>query len=135
MAPQAASKENARVKTSASAGAKIVGVDIFGPSTPNASRLVGFYRDVLGMTPTAANDRGAEFELEDGTTFGVYQPEEAQEGGGYVALFAVRDINAAVEHFRANGAELSDPFETPVCFMSFGEDPDGNNFVIHQRKA
>ncbi|MBV9103993.1 MAG: VOC family protein [Candidatus Eremiobacteraeota bacterium] len=120
--------------TSAPAGANIVGVDIFGPSTTDAQRLIAFYRDVLGMKPTASSEVGAEFELEDGTTFGVYQPEQAKKGGGYGALFAVRDIKAAVDRFRANGAQLSDPFETPVCFMSFGADPDGNTFAIHQRK-
>jgi predicted enzyme related to lactoylglutathione lyase len=124
--------------TTAPVRAKIVGVDIFGPSTSDGRRLIAFYRDVLGMTPTAGgegDDTGAEFELADGATFGVYQPEEAASGGGYTALFAVGDIHAAVAHFRANGAELSDPMETPVCFMSVGKDPDGNEFVIHQRKT
>jgi predicted enzyme related to lactoylglutathione lyase len=118
------------------AGATIIGVDIFGPSTPDGKRLIAFYRDALGMKPTAEDPtgQGAEFELADGTTFGVYQPDGAQAGGGYSALFAVADINAAVTHFRACGATLADPFETPVCFMSLGKDPDGNEFGIHQRK-
>ena len=122
-------------------GAKIIGVDIFGSSTPAGKAMVAFYRDALGMTPTGLSDGAseeqdsAEFELADGTTFGVYQPsEEAEAGKGYSALFAVGDIQAAVAHFRANGATLQDPFETPVCFMSFGKDPDGNEFGIHQRK-
>ena len=115
---------------------KITGVDIFGPATRDAKRLVAFYRDVLGMTPTQSDDTGAEFELSDGTTFGLCQPEEGSvpTAAGYTALFAVDDINAAVEQFRANGAQLAPPFETPVCYMSFGHDPDGNFFGIHQRK-
>jgi hypothetical protein len=36
---------------------------------------------------------------------------------------------------RTRGAELSDPMETPVCFMSFGKDPEGNAYIIHQRKV
>jgi hypothetical protein len=36
---------------------------------------------------------------------------------------------------RERGAELSEPEETPVCFMSFGRDPDGNTVIIHQRKT
>jgi predicted enzyme related to lactoylglutathione lyase len=117
-------------------GATIIGVDIFGPATRDAKRLIAFYRDALGMTPTAIDDSqgGAEFELADGTTFGVWQPGEVPKAGGYQALFAVTDINAAVARFRAQGATLGDPFETPVCFMSFGKDPDGNEFGIHQRK-
>ena len=118
-------------------GANITGVDIFGPQTNDGKRLIAFYRDVLGMTPTAggaADDNGAEFELADGTTFGVYQPDGATPGKGYGALFAVGDIRAAVTRFRESGAQLSDPMETPVCFLSFGKDPDGNEFAIHQRK-
>jgi predicted enzyme related to lactoylglutathione lyase len=118
-----------------STGTAITGVDIFGPATRDAKRLIAFYRDVLGMMPTASSDTGAEFELADGTTFGVWQPDEGHTGGGYTALFAVGDINAAVAQFRAQGATLGDPFETPVCFMSFGKDLDGNEFGIHQRKS
>jgi predicted enzyme related to lactoylglutathione lyase len=116
----------------------ITGVDIFGPATKDAKRLIAFYRDILGMHPTGIdeNESGAEFELADGTTFGVYQPPESPESGaGYAALFAVDDINAAVALFRSRGAKLGDPFETPVCFISLGEDPDGNEFGIHQRKS
>jgi predicted enzyme related to lactoylglutathione lyase len=118
------------------AGATITGVDIFGAASPNGKRLVAYYRDKLGMKTTGEDPSGdgAEFELGDGTTFGVYQPDGAKAGGGYTALFAVGDINAAVAHFRKQGAELADPLETPVCFMSFGKDPDGNEFAIHQRK-
>jgi len=121
------------------AGTKILGVDIFGPATRDAKRLLAFYQDVLGLTPTNVdefeNGSGAEFELADGTTFGVWQPPESpKSGAGYTALFAVKDINAAIALFRSRGAKLADPFETPVCFLSFGEDPDGNEFGIHQRK-
>ena len=129
--------ETTSAQTPPVSGTTIVGVDIFGPATRDASRLVAFYRDALGMTPTSLdpNGSGAEFTLADGTTFGVWQPDEAPpQAGGYSALFAVGDINAAVERFRKQGAELSDPFETPVCFMSLGKDPDGNEFGIHQRK-
>ena len=125
------------METTGPKGATIVGVDIFGPATHDASRLIAFYRDALGMTPTTLDEsgQGAEFTLADGTTFGVWQPEQPPQTGGYSALFAVTDINAAVTRFRERGAELSDPFETPVCFMSLGNDPDGNQFGIHQRKT
>jgi hypothetical protein len=35
----------------------------------------------------------------------------------------VGDSAEAVAFFRSRGAELSDPSETPVCYMSFGADP------------
>ncbi len=117
--------------------ATVVGVDIFGPATPNPKKMIAFHRDILGMVPTGIDEieQGAEFQLADGTTFGVWSPSpDTPSGKGYGALFAVRDINAAVDEFRLRGAQLGDPFETPVCFMSFGTDPDGNQFGIHQRK-
>ena len=127
----------ATTSTATPATATIVGVDIFGPPTRDAKTLIAFYRDVLGMVPTGIDDdeSGAEFELSDGTTFGVWQPPQPPaHAPGCAALFAVRDINAAVAEFRSRGAQLGDPFETPVCYMSFGTDPDGNMFGIHQRK-
>jgi hypothetical protein len=36
---------------------------------------------------------------------------------------------------RERGAMLSDPMETPVCFMAFGTDPEGHAYMIHQRKT
>ncbi len=123
--------------TSIPATATISGVDIYGPATPDPKRLIAFYRDVLGMVPTGIDEgeQGAEFELADGSTFGVWSPSPDTPGGkGYAALFAVRDIGAAVAEFRSRGAQLADPFETSVCFMSLGTDPDGNQFGIHQRK-
>jgi predicted enzyme related to lactoylglutathione lyase len=77
--------------------------------------------------------RGAEFELSDGSTFGVWQPDDGAQSGATI-MFAVENIADAVALFRARGATLSDPSETPVCFMSFGADPDGNPFIVHQRK-
>jgi predicted enzyme related to lactoylglutathione lyase len=117
-------------------GATIVGVDVFGPSTQDAARLIAFYRDTLGMTPTVLDEsgRGAEFTLADGATFAVRQFAHSPSGAGYGAFFAVGDIHAAVERFRARGADIMNPFETPVCFMAFAKDPDGNMFGIHQRK-
>ena len=126
------------MSSTTSATATIVGVDIFGPATRDAKKLIAFYRDVLGMVPTAIDESetGAEFELSDGTTFGVWQPQEPPDkAAGYSALFAVRDINAAVSEFRSRGAQLGDPFETPGCFMALGSDPDGNAFGVHQRKT
>lgn len=112
----------------------ITGVDIFAAFTSDPQTSIAFYRDVLGITPTAIDDkaRGAEFTLSDGSTFGVWQPE--QPATGACVMFAVRDIHSAVQLLRQNGAQLSEPEETPACFMAFCKDPDGNTVIIHQRK-
>jgi lactoylglutathione lyase len=113
----------------------ITGVDLFGYFTSDPQRSIAFYRDVLGLTLTeiTGEGRGAEFTFADGTTFGVYRPDEPQTGAA--VMFAVSDIHAALPRLRERGAQLSEPQETPVCFMSFGADPDGNTVIIHQRKT
>ena len=113
----------------------IKGIDISAYLVRDAQAQIAFYRDVLGMTPTEIDDqgRGAEFTLADGSTFGVWKPEDGETGGAI--MFAVDDAKKAVEHYRARGLQLSDLMESPVCFMSFGQDPEGNSIIIHQRKA
>jgi len=112
----------------------ITGIDINAYLVKDPQAAIAFYRDVLGMTPTEIDDqgRGAEFTLADGSTFGVWKPDDAATGGAI--MFAVPDAKAAVEHYRGRGLELSDVMESPVCFMAFGQDPEGNAIIIHQRK-
>lgn len=112
---------------------EIKGFDLVGLTVRDAKSTIAFYRDVLGMTPTMTDEHGAEFELADGATLGIWQPEENWPTGWGV-MFSVADIKAAVESMRKRGAELSEPMESPVCFMSFGQDPEGNAFIVHQRK-
>ena len=113
----------------------VKGMDIIAYLTDDPQRSIAFYRDVLGIVPTDIDEkgRGAEFTLSDGSTFGVWNPDEGPKQGATI-MFAVDDIHAALGLFRSRGAQLSDPEETPVCFMAFGADPDGNGFIIHQRK-
>src|SRR6202035_2364430 len=99
------------------------------------ARSIAFYRDVLGLTPTEVDEqgRGAEFTLPDGSTFGVWRPDDGEKLSGGAVMFAVADAHAAVAQLRERGAEFSDPTQTPVCLMAFGADPDGNPIIIHQR--
>jgi predicted enzyme related to lactoylglutathione lyase len=113
----------------------IKGMDIAAYLVRDPQAAIAFYRDVLGIQPTEIDDqgRGAEFTLADGSTFGVWKPDDGATGGA--VMFAVDDAKAAVEHYRGRGLELSDIMESPVCFMSFGQDPEGNAIIIHQRKS
>jgi predicted enzyme related to lactoylglutathione lyase len=114
--------------------ASITGIDIAVYHTRDAARSIAFYRDVLGIQPSDvdAQGRGAEFALADGSTLGVWNTGQGDAGG--IMMFAVGDIGAALTRFRGNGASIGDPMETDVCFMAVGNDPDGNRFIIHQRK-
>ena len=113
----------------------ITGIDIAGFRVDDPARAIAFYRDALGMVPTHLDEqgRGAEFELSDGSTFGVYHLPDAPPGAG--VLLAVDDIYAAVTQYRAKGLEISDVTEGPICFMAFTQDPEGNRLIIHQRKT
>ena len=117
-------------------GTTITGIDMAGYLVTDPARAIAFYRDRLGLQPTEldAEGRGAEFTLPDGSTFGVWRDPEAPSSGGFV-MFTVGDAKATVAALRERGVGISDPMETPVCFMAFGDDPDGNGFIVHQRKT
>ena len=51
---------------------------------------------------------------------------------------AVDDVKAAARTAREAGAKIDsddDLTDTPVCEMMFGYDPEGNQFILHKRKA
>jgi predicted enzyme related to lactoylglutathione lyase len=126
----------ATTTTSNSQATTISGMDLVCVVARDVSRTVAFYRDILGITPTRDEPGGAEFELSDGSTLGVWNPGSGAEVTPAVTvMFAVPDAKATVEAIRARGGTISDVTETPVCFMAFGNDPDDVAFIIHQRKT
>ena len=62
----------------------VTGIDLSGYMVKDARRAIAFYREVLGLEPilTYPEDRGAEYTLADGTTFGLWG------GGGRVMPFS-----------------------------------------------
>jgi predicted enzyme related to lactoylglutathione lyase len=116
--------------------ASIRGMDLAAYLVRDPKAAIAFYRDVLGLEPTAVDNegRGAEFTLADGSTFGVWRPEDQKDAGGGAVMFAVADVPAAIARIRERGAEVSEPMESPVCTMAFGKDPEGNGYIIHCRK-
>ncbi len=119
--------------------AAIRGIDLSGYMVKDAPRAIAFYREVLGMEPVLVypEDRGAEYELPDGTTFGLWG------GGGRVMpfqpsngiLFAVDDVDAAVAAVEAHGVAVLMRNETPVCRMAMINDTEGNIVTLHERKT
>lgn len=118
---------------------KITGIDLSGYMVKDGARAIAFYRDVLGLEPVVLypDNRGAEYELPDGTTFGLW-------GGGGGAgipfqpsngiLFAVDDLPAAVAAIKAKGIPILMERELPKCFMAVISDPEGNSIFLHKRK-
>jgi predicted enzyme related to lactoylglutathione lyase len=117
----------------------ITGMDLSGYMVKDAARAIAFYREVLGLEPARVypDNRGAEYELADGTTFGLWG------GGGFVMpfqpsngiLFAVDDLAAAVLAVKARGIPVLMENETPVCSMAMINDTEGNIVTLHKRKA
>ena len=117
----------------------ITGMDLSGYMVKDAPRAIAFYRDVLGLEPVLVypDNRGAEYELPDGTTFGLWG------GGGKVMpfqpsngiLFAVDDLDAAVAAVTARGIPVIMQNETSVCFMAMIHDTEGNLVTLHKRKG
>ena len=116
----------------------ITGLDLSGYMVKDAKRAIAFYSDVLGLEPTRvyAEDRGAEYEMPDGTTFGLWG------GGGKVMpfqpsngiLFAVDDFDKAVAAVKARGIPVVMEHESPVCRMAMINDTEGNLVTLHKRK-
>ncbi|MBV8375260.1 MAG: VOC family protein [Candidatus Eremiobacteraeota bacterium] len=119
-------------------GFAITGLDLSGYMVKDAPRAIAFYREVLGLEPTRLypEDRGAEYDLPDGTTFGLWG------GGGKVmpfqpsngVLFAANDLDAAVENLKEKGIPLLMERETANCRMAMIADTEGNIVTLHQRK-
>jgi uncharacterized protein YndB with AHSA1/START domain/predicted enzyme related to lactoylglutathione lyase len=124
--------------TARSGAVKITGIDLSGFMVKDAARAIAFYRDVLGLEPVKLypDDRGAEYELADGTAFGLWG------GGGNVMpfqpsngiLFAVDDLEATVATLRARGIAILSHNEMPGCFMAAIADTEGNTIFLHERK-
>jgi predicted enzyme related to lactoylglutathione lyase len=116
----------------------ITGMDLSGYMVKDAARAIAFYRDVLGLEPVTVypENRGAEYALADGTTFGLFggagDVMPFQPGNGI--LFAVDDLVAAVASVRTRGIPVMER-ETRVCFMAMFEDTEGNSVFLHKRKG
>ncbi len=123
----------------ATAGAiKVKGYDASYYMVKDLDRATKFYNDLLQMTPTlTVPGMVSEYTFPTGETFGLYRPPEGDWEVGHGVLFAVDDVNAAVADFKSRGVNFDDDGkidETPGCFMAFGQDSEGNRFIIHQLK-
>jgi uncharacterized protein YndB with AHSA1/START domain/predicted enzyme related to lactoylglutathione lyase len=117
----------------------VTGIDLSGYMVKDAARAIAFYRDVLSLEPARIypENRGAEYDLPDGTTFGLW-------GGGGKAmpfqpsngiLFAVDDLDAALANVKSRGISIAMEFETPNCRMAAIGDTEGNLVFLHKRKT
>lgn len=118
---------------------RIKGIDLSGYMVKDAARAIAFYREVLGLEPARIypENRGAEYDLPDGTTFGLWGGGEKfmpfQPSNG--VLFAVDDLDANVQALKTHGIEVLKESDTPNCRMAMLHDSEGNCVFLHERKA
>ena len=116
----------------------VSGIDATYYTVGDVALMQQFYADLFGGPPeTEWPGRLAEWTFADGNSFGIYGGETKPESRSGSAMFAVDDVAKAVEAAKARGVKFHDNGEvtdTPVCHMAFGEDPEGNQFILHHRK-
>jgi len=103
--------------------------------------MSAFYAELLGAAPDMTwPGRLAEWTFGDGNSFGLYGGAEAEGmvgGSSGSVMFAVDDVAQAVSAAKGRGVTFQDNgdiTDTPFCHMAFGEDPEGNQFILHHRK-
>lgn len=116
---------------------KVHGIDATYYTARDLPRLTTFYAELLGASPEIqVPGRIAEWSFGDGSSFGLYGMESASGNGGSV-MFAVGNVAEAVREAAGRGVKFHEGGEvtdTPECHMAFGEDPEGNQFILHARK-
>ncbi len=123
----------------ATAGAtKVKGVDAAYYMVKDLDRATKFYTDMFGFEPTlTVPGMVAEWTFPADESFGLYKSQEGEWFSGHGMLFAVDDITSAVADYKKRGIKFDDDGkvdESPVCWMAFAEDTEGNRFIVHQRK-
>lgn len=97
---------------------------------------LGFYRDVLGLTPLprpALPSGGAWLDAGNGRQIHLIEAVVPPDRGQHVA-FAVADVDEAVARLRASGIEVTDPRSVGESGVrqAFAHDPDGNRVEFTQ---
>jgi predicted enzyme related to lactoylglutathione lyase len=82
-----------------------------------------------------ASDFWVEFDVA-GSTFGLGNFEQIGKPGTAQSLaLEVPDLPALRASLADRGVPSTEPFETPVCWISVVRDPDGNQVCLHQAKS
>lgn len=121
---------------SAGNGLVVTGIDRSDYMVEDLDRALAFYRDVLGLEPASADaEKGAEFELADGSVFGLWMggadvPFQPSNG----VMFAINDFATALAEVRSRGVEVLAQFETAHCSIATFHDSEGNTVNLHKRK-
>ena len=107
------------------------------PATDMA-RSRAFYEGVLGLKP--GEDFQGKWQEYDfgGTTFAITSMivEFVKPGTQGSVAFETADLKSLVKELKSKNVPFNSEeiMETPVCFMAWIRDPDGNTISLHQSK-
>ncbi len=116
--------------------AKAGGIDAIYFSVGDVARSAVFYKALLDVKETTwENEHGAEWILGDGSAFGIGKIPNAPHVPSGTVLFSVPDAAALAPRVTELGGKLNGELrDLPPCVQQWCLDPDGNAFVLHQRK-
>jgi predicted enzyme related to lactoylglutathione lyase len=117
----------------------VTGMDAVYYIAKDFERARKFYETGLGLQPTMemVGEGGGsfvEYDLTDGTTFGIALLQDSPWHMNGSIEFSVPDVDAAVKSAVAAGATLNDDIDLPSCRMAWLQDTEGNSFCLHKRK-
>ena len=114
---------------------KVTGVAFTMYPVTDVPRAVTFYTEVLGLTKTGLElEYWVEFDVA-GATFGIGNFEQVGVAGSAQSLaLEIGDMAEFRTMLSSHGIDSSEPFETPVCWISETRDPDGNRIWLHASK-
>ena len=121
---------------------KVTAFAFTGYPVTDLARARAFYEQLLGLKPATAwegDGKGwIEYEVGDGClaiTNSSVDDWQPSSNGPCLAL-EVADFAATVAALRAAGVKFKmEPMEFPPCHFVAVFDPDGNQLIIHHRKA
>jgi len=110
-----------------------------GTPVTDIKRAREFYEGVLGLKPAMEGAGGmwVEYEIGNGT-FGIGCYGDVWKPGkdGTCIAFEVDDLDAEAARLKSRGVNFSlEVMDSPVCRFAVISDPDGNQVMIHKRKA
>jgi predicted enzyme related to lactoylglutathione lyase len=110
-----------------------------GTPVTDIKRAREFYEGVLGLKPAMESAGGmwVEYEVGGGTLgLGCYGDVWKPSPDGTCIAFEVDDLDAEIARLKSLGVKFSmDTTPTPICNFAIILDPDGNQIMIHKRKA
>lgn len=111
----------------------IRGIDFVAYLVSDLDRAVDFYQNTLGLKLDSKFENVyAEFDVA-GTTFGLYCAGEGPTHACGIVAFNVPSLAEAAAELKARGIECTAIEDSPVCRMGFFADPDGNEFMLHEK--